>query len=268
MVSLPLPGSAPNSLLRNSKMTAVKFNTTGISYREKFPVLDARKNNLLTFNEDLADVVIEVWPSVASIEKRHCAEPVVQIPAHAAILAAKNEYFKALFSNGMAETLEPSQALCTVDTSDEKNIIAQRPKRTITIKGYSVEAVKYFIAHLYDDSEACAAQKRQSLREWEELLRLADEYDNMPLFYMASYVLMDTFLNDPSGESNEHVVTLLNIAYGFSEEMSQILREGCWWYYDQHYLKVLGTEALTQDVKKLQKELVADLFLKMQPKVR
>ncbi|KAI9106136.1 hypothetical protein DFS34DRAFT_48272 [Phlyctochytrium arcticum] len=139
--------------------------SAAINFREKFPVVNPSKRNNLTFNEDLADVVIEVWPSATSLgsgpdppTKRLCTEPAAQLPAHAAILAGKNEYFKALFSNGMAETLEGSQALCTVDTSEEKNILLQRPKRIISIKGYSVEAVKYFIAHLYDDTEACAAQ--------------------------------------------------------------------------------------------------------------
>ncbi|KAI9106142.1 hypothetical protein DFS34DRAFT_690557 [Phlyctochytrium arcticum] len=249
--------------------------TTAIKFREKFPVLNASKSSSLTFNEDLADVVIGVWPSAQSIgsgtdlKQQDYTQPAAKLPAHVAILAAKNKYFKALFSNGMSESSDHSKALCTVNTSDGQNIIAERPKKIVNIHGYSVEAVKYFIGHLYDDSTVCAAQKRETLQEWEELLKLADEYESLYMFEMVSYELMDRFLNDPAGKSNHHVVTLLNIAYGFSKETNQILRKGCWWYFDQNYLKVLGTKDLTHNAKKLvNKELAVDLFLRVLPKVK
>ncbi|KAI9106141.1 hypothetical protein DFS34DRAFT_690556 [Phlyctochytrium arcticum] len=133
---------------------------TALNSQAKYPRTNASKRNNLTFSEDLADVVIEVYPSATSISsgpdhpsERHCTEPAAKIPAHVAILAGKNEYFKALFSNGMAETLEPSQALRTVNTSAGQNIIAERSRKMINIRGYSAEAVRYFIAYLYDDGK-------------------------------------------------------------------------------------------------------------------
>ncbi|KAI9106140.1 hypothetical protein DFS34DRAFT_690555 [Phlyctochytrium arcticum] len=243
--------------------------TEAIKFREKFPRTNATKRNILTFNENLADVTIEVFPSATNMgsgsdPQQHNTHPAAKIPAHVAILTGRNEYFRALFSNGMAETLEPSQTLCTINAADGQNVLVQRSRRNIKIKGYSVEAVKYFIAHLYDDSKACAAQERESLQEWEELLKMADEFESFSLFDTVSYEMMDQLLADPSGMSNDHVITLLNLAYEFSAEISEILRKGCWWYYDQHYLKVLGTKELTQNAKKsLKSDLLADLFLRV-----
>ncbi|KAI9106139.1 hypothetical protein DFS34DRAFT_690554 [Phlyctochytrium arcticum] len=163
---------------------------TAIDFRAKFSRTNAIQRNILLFNENLADVVIEVYPSSKSSEsgsqpqsKKQRIEPAAQLPAHMAILAGKNE----------------------------RKIISQRPKKVISIKGYSVEAVKYLIAHLYDDTEACAAQKRQSLQEWEELLRLADEYESFSSFDTVSCQLMDTFLSDPNGTWHDYLHPLLEI---------------------------------------------------------
>ncbi|KAI9106137.1 hypothetical protein DFS34DRAFT_656997 [Phlyctochytrium arcticum] len=255
---------------------------TAINFQEKFPRKDASKCNNLTLNEDLADVVIEVYPPETSIDcgddpqkqQQDCTPPAARLSAHAAILAAKNNYFKTLFTNGISETLGPTQTLCTVDATDGQNLVVQSPKKIISIKGYSVKAVKYFIAFLYDDAKNCILQRGGTENAETEhlvmafhLLKMADEYESFSMFDAISYEMMSYYLNGPGETSHYCVLALLNIAYEFPGEISQVLREGGWWYFDQNYLQVLRTKTLTEKVKKklLKKELLADLFLKVLP---
>ncbi|KAI9098125.1 hypothetical protein DFS34DRAFT_649716 [Phlyctochytrium arcticum] len=187
--------------------------------------------------EDLSDVVIEVYPDADTTGLEASESPdtdaiaAARIPAHSMILANRSKYFHSLLTNGMAQSKTTNDP--QVEDSAGSKVISPSDRRSIQvkIKGYPLPVIRYFIGHLYNNQPECEQQKITLDTDWAKILRIADEFGVLSLFDKVSITLLTALY---SGQYRE-VVQLLQFAYEFSKETSQILRKGCITYCTENY---------------------------------
>ncbi|KAI9098065.1 hypothetical protein DFS34DRAFT_593551 [Phlyctochytrium arcticum] len=165
--------------------------------------------------EKLSDVVIEVYPDADATEVEVSKKldvdttAIARIPAHSAILANGSKYFHALFTNGMAQD----------KISEEDQVGRVTEKKLVKIKGYPLAAVQYFVGHIYRNKLDCMQQEILSLKDWEKVLQIADEFGVLSLFDDVSVFLLMTYLVKP-GNISKDVIDLLQI--GMSHHPSNV----------------------------------------------
>ncbi|KAI9105286.1 hypothetical protein DFS34DRAFT_598832 [Phlyctochytrium arcticum] len=169
--------------------------------------------------EHLADLSIEVYPEAklddgqANDASNSAEPPAAIIPAHSIILKENSKYFRALFTNGMAQSLKEDRD-------------GTKPRTVVKIKGYDVPIVKYFLAHLCKNLRTSAIDEdKMSMEDLEQALQIADEFEALSFFDHVSFVVLADYLKADS--QNRVVISLLTIAYKYSRETSETLRKGC-----------------------------------------
>ncbi|KAI9098619.1 hypothetical protein DFS34DRAFT_658178 [Phlyctochytrium arcticum] len=178
-----------------------------LELREKLTRTWYKEPERLQLPARLYDVTIQVYPNIRvaaadAIDISTVDEtPEACIPAHSVILAGRNKYFLALFTNGMAQsTLEHSLG------GGKDTLLAKRPT-VIKIQGYPLS--------IWD------------LEDWKQVLQIADEYEDISLFDNISILMMAKYLEPAKEDVYKNVILLLKIAYKYSRGTSELLRKGC-----------------------------------------
>ncbi|KAI9098126.1 hypothetical protein DFS34DRAFT_593612 [Phlyctochytrium arcticum] len=149
--------------------------------RERFIHTSKSEPDGQFLSEDLADVVIEVYPDADTTGLEASESPdtdmiaTARIPAHSMILANNSKYFHALLTNGMAQSRITKEDQVE-DSAGSKDISPsnQRPVQ-VKIKGYPLPIVRYFLGHLYNNQPQWEKQNISYVTDWAKVLRIADE---------------------------------------------------------------------------------------------
>ncbi|KAI9105281.1 hypothetical protein DFS34DRAFT_2441 [Phlyctochytrium arcticum] len=120
--------------------------------------------------------------------------------------------------------------------ADKENSLTKR-RTIVKIKGYPLPVVEYFLAHLYGSRRISAIEGQMKLKDFEEALKIADEYGALSFFDQVSYVLLANYLNTKSQQGK--AISLLTWAYKYSRETSEILRKGCIAYSVKYHVSLV-----------------------------
>ncbi|KAK6020577.1 BTB/POZ domain protein [Ostertagia ostertagi] len=146
--------------------------------------------------EELSDVQIEV-----------AGAPAASIPAHSAVLANSSKYFRALFTNGMAQSTSKRQKTKRLRSKGPSDNGENVSPTIVKITGYPLPIVQYFVEHLYNTQYEGGQEGITFVEDWEQLLQLADEYECLTLFDNVSIHILAEFLDPNIAE----VVTTLEL---------------------------------------------------------